>query len=61
MIFPNTPRALKLYAQFQIEVLNDKEGGNELLMKAKENAQMKSNLEGGGNAEDIASGGMGLN
>ena len=30
-IYPNTPKALKLYAQFLIEVLNDKEGGNEFL------------------------------
>eukprot|EP00347_Sterkiella_histriomuscorum_P005463 403356519 len=61
MIYPNTPKALKLYAQFQIEVLNDKEGGNELLLKAKESSQIKSNFDIGGNADDIIVGGMGLN
>lgn len=30
-IYPNTPKAVKLYAMFLIEVVNDKETGNELL------------------------------
>lgn len=36
LIFPNLPKAIKMYAMFLIEVINDKESGNELLQKAKE-------------------------
>ncbi len=35
-IFPNLPKAIKMYAMFLIEVINDKESGNELLQKAKD-------------------------
>ena len=41
----NTPKALKLYASYLIEVLNDKESGNEQLMKAKEAANMRVNFD----------------
>lgn len=49
----NVPKALKLYASYQIEVLNDKESGNEQMLKAKEAASMRTNFEvNGGNAEN---------
>ncbi len=59
-IYPNTPKAIKLYAMFLIEVVNDKEAGNELLLKAKDNSQIKANLEfpGGSGMDDM--GGMNL-
>ena len=44
-----------------IEVLNDKDGGNELLIKAKESAQLKSNFDIGTNADDLVAGSIGLN
>lgn len=44
-IYPNSPKGLKLYATFLIEILNDKEGGNELLQKAKDTTAMKANYE----------------
>ena len=46
----NAPKALKLYASYLIEVLNDKETGNEQMIKAKEAANMRINLDftGGG-------------
>lgn len=59
-IFPNTPRALKLYATFLIEVLNDKETGNELLYKAKEASSIKNNFEIG-NSDEFNKGGISLN
>ena len=42
---PNAPIALKLYASFIIEVLNDKDSGNELLMKAKDAALVKATFD----------------
>ena len=59
LIYPNTAKALKLYATFMIEVLNDKDGGNELLQKAKDASTIKANFEMNGN-EDMA-GGLGAN
>jgi hypothetical protein len=49
----NSAKAIKLYATFLIEVLNDKEAGNEQMIKAKEAANMKGNFEMGamGNQE----------
>ncbi len=46
----NAPKALKLYATYLIEVLNDKETGNEQMVKAKEAANLRVNFEfnGGG-------------
>ena len=41
----NAPKALKLYATYLIEVLNDKETGNEQMIKAKEAANMRTNFE----------------
>ena len=41
----NTPKALKLYATYLIEVLNDKETGNEQMAKAKEAANLRVNFE----------------
>lgn len=41
----NTPKALKLYASYLIEVLNDKETGNEQMIKAKEAANLRVNFE----------------
>ena len=41
----NAPKALKLYASFLIEVLNDKETGNEQMIKAKEAANLRVNFE----------------
>ena len=50
----NAPKALKLYASYLIEVLNDKETGNEQMIKAKEAANMRSNFEfsGAGASQD---------
>lgn len=46
----NAPRAIKLYASYLIEILNDKETGNEQMAKAKEAANMRTNFDfaGGG-------------
>ena len=41
----NAPKALKLYASYLIEVLNDKETGNEQMIKAKEAANLRVNFE----------------
>ncbi len=41
----NTPKALKLYATFLIDVLNDKDAGNELLAKSREASNMRVNFE----------------
>ena len=41
----NVPKALKLYASYLIEVLNDTETGNEQMIKAKEAANMRTNFE----------------
>lgn len=41
----NAPKALKLYATYLIEVLNDKETGNEQMIKAKEAANMRTNFD----------------
>jgi hypothetical protein len=35
------PKALKMYAKFLIEILNDKEGGQDLLSRAKEATNIK--------------------
>lgn len=53
-IYPNTPKAVKLYAMFLIEVVNDKEAGNELLQKAKDSSQIRTNFEFAGNAGAVA-------
>ena len=37
----NVPKALKLYAKFLIEILNDKEGGQDLLSRAKDASNIK--------------------
>lgn len=37
----NMPKALKMYAKFLIEILNDKEGGQDLLSRAKEATNIK--------------------
>lgn len=49
-----------MYAGFMIEVLNDKETGNELLIKAKESISMKNNFEIS-NQDDLTVGGTNLN
>jgi hypothetical protein len=46
----NAPKALKLYASYLIEVLNDKETGNEQMIKAKEATNMRANFEFSGAA-----------
>ena len=58
-IYPNTLKAVKLYAMFLIEVVNDKESGNELLLKAKDNnGQTRVNFDvSGGNVMGGAGGG----
>jgi hypothetical protein len=43
----NAPKAIKLYASFLIDVLNDKETGNEQMIKAKEAANSRANFEVG--------------
>ena len=49
----NTPRALKLYGSYLIEVLNDKETGNEWMQKAKEAANVRSNFEFNNGGDDF--------
>ena len=49
------PKALKLYANFLIEILNDRESGQELLARARDNALTKGNMYE--NKEDDGSGG----
>lgn len=41
----NAPKSIKMYASYLIEVLNDKETGNEQMVKAKEAANMRTNFE----------------
>ena len=60
-IFPNTPRALKLYASFLIEILNDKDGGNELLLKAKDASSVKNQFDMSGTTDELSLGGGSLN
>ena len=43
-ISPNEPKSLRMYAEFLIEILNDKESGAELLSRAKDTAISKSNI-----------------
>ena len=50
----NTPKALKLYASYLIEVLNDKESGNEQMMKAKEATNLRVNFELHNGNEDFS-------
>lgn len=39
----NKPKALKMYARFLIEILNDKERGEELVNRANEASNIKNN------------------
>ena len=39
----NVPKALKMYAKFLIDILNDKEGGQDLLSRAKDATNIKQN------------------
>mmetsp|Transcript_29897 Transcript_29897/g.29065 ORF Transcript_29897/g.29065 Transcript_29897/m.29065 type:complete len:405 (+) Transcript_29897:1690-2904(+) len=51
----NVPKALKMYAKFLIEILNDKEAGKELLSRAKDATNIKQNFYDGNNGnEDYA-------
>eukprot|EP00347_Sterkiella_histriomuscorum_P000937 403373955 len=50
----NTPKALKLYASYLIEILNDKETGNEQMVKAKEAANLRVNFEFNNVNEDFS-------
>lgn len=50
----NTPKALKMYASYLIDVLNDKETGNEQMIKAKESANLRVNYEFNNVNEDFA-------
>ena len=43
-ISPNEPKSLRMYAEFLIEIMNDKEGGSELLSRAKDTAISKNNF-----------------
>ncbi len=43
-INPNVPKALKLYADYLIEILNNAEDGAELLAKAKDNDISRNNM-----------------
>lgn len=45
LIYPNLPKAIKMYALFMMEVVNDKESGNELLQKAKDSNQIRTNFD----------------
>ena len=44
----NTAKAIKLYASYLTDIVNDKEAGNEQMLKAKEAANMRGNFELGG-------------
>ena len=44
---------MKTYAKFLIEILNDKEGGAELLLRAKESQNTKQGFEGNNMNEDM--------
>ncbi len=55
-IYPNSPKALKIYASFLLEILNDREAGNELLQKAKEGSLMKTVAEVGDSASSSTDG-----
>ena len=48
----STPKALRFYGTYLIEVLNDKESGNEQLLKAKEASNQRNNFEFHNNGED---------
>ena len=48
----NNPKALKLYANFLIEILNDKEGGQDLMTRAKDAINAKMNYFEGNNISD---------
>jgi len=51
----NVPKALKMYAKFLIEILNDKEAGKELISRAKDATNIKQNFYDGNNGnEDFA-------
>jgi len=41
----NVPKALRMYAKFLIEILNDKDSGQELLSRAKDATNIKQNYE----------------
>ena len=41
-INPNVPKALRMYAEFLKEILNDNEGGQELLSRAKDTAMARN-------------------
>ena len=44
-----------MYASYLMEVLNDKEDGNEMLLKAKESANIRTNFELNGVGSDMSS------
>jgi PAS domain S-box-containing protein len=46
------PKALKMYAKFLIEILNDREGGQDLLSRAKEATNIKQNFYDVNNMND---------
>jgi len=49
-----TPKALRLYATYLVEILNDKESGTELMSRAKEAANMRVNLDFNNFNEDFS-------
>ena len=44
---------MRLYGRYLVEILHDKESGQELLQRAKDASNMKQNF-GGGNFEDVS-------
>lgn len=48
----NAPKAIKMYATFLMEILNDKEAGNEQMMKAKEAANVRTNFDGNNHGQE---------
>lgn len=60
-INPNNPKALHMYGDFLIEILNDKDGGQELISRAKDNVVSRNSVlpsfyessNSGSNAADL--------
>ena len=47
-----TPKILRLYSSFIIEILNDRETGSELLIKAKEAANLRGGFDATAGIQD---------
>ena len=50
----NSPKALRIYASFLSEILNNKEQGNELLAKARDQTNLRMDFDGGNAMGDMS-------